>query len=144
MQIGPKGLKLIKVCEGLRLTAYKCSAGVWTIGYGHTGADVYDGLQIDEITADNLLLDDLAWVHRIIPKFIRLELNQGQFDALCSLIFNIGSGNFKASTLRSKLNREDYDGAANEFWKWRRGGGVILPGLVKRRECERLLFTGSV
>lgn len=140
MEINAKGLQIIKACEGLRLVAYKCSAGVWTIGYGHTGADVYEGLQITPSQAEKLLLDDLHWTYKIISRYVRLELNSNQFSSLCSFIFNVGSGNFKASTLRQKLNRGDLIGASNEFWKWRRANGVILQGLVKRREVEKLLF----
>lgn len=141
MRIGNRGLKLVKTSEGLRLVPYLCPASVATIGYGSTGPHVViDMSPITESVAQFFLLNDLASVERFIDFYIRVELNQGQYDALCSFIFNVGVGNFKASTLRSKLNRGDYNGAANEFWKWRRGGGVILPGLVARREYERLLF----
>lgn len=143
MEINSRGLQIIKVCEGLRLDAYKCSAGIWTIGYGSiddAGVPVTEGLRIDESKADKLLLDDLAWTYKIIARYVRVELNSNQFSALCSFIFNIGSGNFKASTLRQKLNRGDFIGASNEFWKWRRANGIILRGLVKRRELEELLF----
>ena len=141
MEVSGKGLKLIKVSEGLRLAPYLCPANVPTIGYGATGHNITLKMSpITESEASVLLLDELAWVYKIIRSRIRVELSQGQFDALCSLIFNIGSGNFISSTLRSKLNRGDYYGASMEFWKWRRGGGKILPGLVARRECERLLF----
>tara|TARA_R110000851_G_C13101976_1_gene568676 strand:+ start:1914 stop:2447 length:534 start_codon:yes stop_codon:yes gene_type:complete len=138
-----KDARIIKACEGLRFAAYLCPAGVWTIGYGHTRT-AKSGLHIDESGADNLLRMDLATAELFVSRYVRLELNQNQFDALVSLVFNIGSGNFKASTLRMKLNRGDVTGAANEFWKWRRGGGKILPGLVKRRELEVTLFQTPV
>tara|TARA_R110002153_G_scaffold195163_2_gene348561 strand:- start:480 stop:1013 length:534 start_codon:yes stop_codon:yes gene_type:complete len=130
---------IIKACEGLRFAAYLCPAGIWTIGYGHTRT-AKSGLLINEPGADNFLRMDLATAELFVSRYVRLELNQNQFDALVSLVFNIGSGNFKASTLRMKLNRGDVTGAANEFWKWRKGGGKILPGLVKRRELEVTLF----
>ena len=142
MRIGDRGLELIKKSEGLRLAPYLCPAGVATIGYGSTGSHVTMCMApIIESEAEKFLRIDLAYVENLIPRYVVVELNPGQFDALCSFIFNIGIGNFRASTLRSKLNRGDFVGAANEFWKWRRGGGKILPGLVLRRECERLLFT---
>ena len=134
--------KIIKVCEGLRLNAYLCPADVWTIGYGHTQT-AKPGLQIDESEAENLLRIDLASSELFVSRYIRLELNQNQFDALVSLVFNIGCGNFKASTLRMKLNRGDFIGAANEFPKWRKGGGRVLPGLVRRRALEKELFERS-
>lgn len=130
---------IIKACEGLRLDAYLCPANVWTIGYGHTRT-AKSGLHIDESEAENLLRIDLAQTELFVSRYIRLELNQNQFDALCSLVFNIGPGNFKASTLRMKLNRGDIEGAAAEFPKWRKAGGRVLPGLVKRRLMERDLF----
>lgn len=141
MRIANRGLKLVKTSEGLRLVVYLCPADVATIGYGSTGSHVTMEMSpITQFEASEFLRDDLAKTERFVSYYVRVELNQNQFDALCSLIFNIGVGNFKASTLRSKLNRGDYFGAENEFWKWRRGGGKILPGLVIRRECERLLF----
>lgn len=134
--------KIIKACEGLRLEAYLCPANVWTIGYGHTRT-AKPGLQIDESEAEKLLRIDLAETELFVSRYVRLELNQNQFDALVSLVFNIGPGNFKASTLRMKLNRGDFVGAANEFPKWRKGGGRVLPGLVKRRALEKALFERS-
>jgi lysozyme len=130
--------RIIKACEGLRLRKYLCPADVWTIGYGHTGH--ISKSPITESEADKLLDDDLAIVEIQMARCVRLELNINQKGALLSLIFNIGIGNFRASTLRMKLNRGDLAGAAAEFPKWRRGGGKILPGLVKRRELERQLF----
>jgi len=130
---------IIKACEGLRLDAYLCPANVWTIGYGHTRT-AKSGLHIDESEAENLLRIDLAQTELFVSRYVHLELNQNQFDALCSLVFNIGSGNFKASTLRMKLNRGDIEGAAAEFPKWRKAGGRVLPGLVKRRALEQALF----
>ena len=130
---------IIKACEGLYLDAYLCPANVWTIGYGHTQT-AKSGLHIDEPVADNLLAIDLASTELFVSRYVRLELNQNQFDALVSLVFNIGPGNFRASTLRMKLNRGDVAGAATEFPKWRKGGGRVLPGLVKRRALEQALF----
>ena len=142
MNISYKGLRLIKECEGLRLSPYTCSAGVPTIGYGSTGDHVT--LAMDPITkeeANCLLRCDIANSMSIVSQKVSVDLNQNQYDALVSFVYNIGSGNFSRSTLLRYLNKGDYEAAENEFWKWRRGGGEILPGLVKRRELERQLFT---
>jgi lysozyme len=137
-----KHLAIIKTCEGLRLAKYLCPAGVWTIGYGHTGHIPKSPIIKSE--AEILLAIDLASVEKMMSRYVRLELNINQKGALISLIFNIGIGNFRASTLRMKLNRGDLAGAADEFPKWRKGGGKVLPGLVKRREMERALFLTPV
>lgn len=140
-RVGDKGIALIKACEGLRLKPYLCSANVPTIGYGTTGPQItLDMAPISHSEAILMLKDGLAWVEKTILTGVHVSLNQHQFDALASLIYNIGSGNFMSSTLRMKLNRGDYEGAANEFWKWRKAGGQILQGLVKRRELEERLF----
>ena len=130
--------RIVKACEGLRLHKYLCPANVWTIGYGHTGH--IPKSPITESEADKLLDDDLAKVEIQMARCVNKELNINQKGALVSLIFNIGIGNFMASTLRMKLNRGDFIGAANEFPKWRKGGGKVLPGLVKRRALEQELF----
>lgn len=134
-----QGLELIKHFEGLRLAAYKCSAGVWTIGYGHTGG-VNPGDIIDEITAESLLRKDVAVSESAVSRLVSVPLNQHQFDALVSFVFNLGAGNFRTSTLLKKLNAGDYSGAADEFSRWINAGGKPLPGLARRREAERLLF----
>ena len=95
---------------------------------------------ISQSEAETMLRNGLAWVEKTLRHGVTVDLNQHEFDALASLIYNIGSGNFNASTLRMKLNRGDYRGAENEFWKWRKAGGRVLPGLVRRREAERVLF----
>lgn len=145
MRINDAGIEIIQRFEGLSLTPYICPAGYATIGYGairdKEGRRVtLDHPEITEEEAEGLLRRDVAIAERDVMLLIRAPLNENQFSALASLAFNIGGGNFKASTLRAKLNRSDYDGAANEFPKWRRGGGRILPGLVKRRAAEQALF----
>lgn len=139
MKTGIKGLNLIKQFEGLRLRAYRCSADVWTIGYGHT-ASVDANDVITEEQAIKLLRQDIAESERTINKHVLVPLTQNQFDALVSFVFNIGGGNFRASTLLKKLNAGDYDGAAPEFRRWVIAGGKTLPGLVPRREAESALF----
>lgn len=137
-----KGIKLIKSCEGLRLEPYLCSAGVATIGYGSTGPAISMSMEpITQEKAESLLKVDIRTKsEKYLNRHVKVRLNQHQYDALSSFCFNVGGGNFRSSTLLHKLNKEDYNGAANEFWKWRRAGGKILPGLVKRRELEEKLF----
>lgn len=141
MRASDRCYNIIKAAEGLRLYPYLCAAGVWTIGYGSTRGVTKDSPSITvEEALVRLKMDVQNEAERPLKNLVRVNLNQNQYDALVSLVFNIGQGNFEASTLRQKLNRGDYEGAANEFWKWRRGGGRILPGLVKRREVEEKLF----
>lgn len=139
MKTSEKGLELIKHFEGLRLQAYQCSAYVWTIGYGHT-AGVQPGDSVTTKQADSLLRQDIEESERSIAHYVTVPLNHCQFDALVSFTFNLGAGNFRTSTLLKKLNAGDYSGAADEFSRWINAGGKPLPGLVRRREAERLLF----
>lgn len=139
MKTGDKGLELIKEFEGLRLEAYLCPAKVWTIGYGHTGG-IKAGDVITREQADAYLRQDLSDEEQAITKYVRVALNQNQFDALASFTFNLGAGNLSNSTLLKKLNAGDYAGAAEEFLRWDHSGGQQLAGLTRRREAERLLF----
>ena len=138
------GVDLIKHYEGLRRTSYLCPANVWTIGYGairfFDGGAVPPSTTISELQADELLRRDLSHTEDMVSRLIRVPLSENQFSSLVSLVFNIGAGNFQRSQIRQRVNRSDYDGAASIFWQWRRGGGRILPGLVARRESERVLF----
>lgn len=142
MKVSIDGINLIKKYEGCRLTAYKCPAGVWTIGYGHT-KNVKSGMKITQNKANELLEDDLKRIGNTIIQLVNVSLHQNQFDALVSFTFNCGSGALKRSTLLKKLNNKDYDGAANEFIKWNKSNGKVLNGLVKRREEEKSLFLKS-
>lgn len=139
MKTSDKGITLIKTFEGLVLTAYKCPAGIWTIGYGHT-KDVKQGQTITASQAVEFLKQDLQVFEKAVNTQ-NLNLNQNQFDALVSFTYNVGSGNFQKSTLlkKAKLNVNDPT-IANEFAKWNKGGGRVLPGLVKRRESESKLY----
>lgn len=135
-----KNVVLIKEHEGLRLKAYLPTADdVWTIGYGHT-RNVYPGMIITEKQAEEFLKEDLAWVESTIGDHVKVPLNQNQYDALASLIYNIGSGAFAGSTLLKKLNTKDYQGAADQFLVWNKQKGKTLRGLVDRRKRERGLF----
>lgn len=140
MNISEKGIKIIKNFEGCRLQAYKCPTGIWTIGYGHTGSSVHQGLKISQTDAESFLKTDLIVHCNNVSKLVKVPLNQNQFDALVSLEYNIGYGSFSKSTLLRLLNNKDYKGAAEQFAVWRLGGGKVLPGLVKRRKAEKDLF----
>ncbi|WP_286882069.1 lysozyme [Pantoea sp. UBA5037] len=139
MKVSNNGINLVKRFEGLELKAYRDSVGILTIGYGHTHAvkagDIITGEQ-----ADAFLREDLQVAELTVNTNVKAKLTQGQFDALVSFVFNLGSGNFVKSTLIRKLNAGDYAGAADEFGKWVNAGGKKLPGLVKRRAAEREVF----
>lgn len=137
--INDSALNLIKQAEGLRNTAYKCPAGVWTIGYGHTSG-VRKGMRCTETQAEVWLMDDLRESEQAVDYLVKVPLTDNQRGALVSFVFNVGAGNFAASTLLKKLNAGDYDGAASEFARWNKAGGKILPGLTKRRQAEAALF----
>ncbi len=135
-----EAVDLIKRFEGFHASVYLCPAGLPTVGYGHVvrRGETFDTLSEDD--GEELLRRDLAIAKRAVLKLTRVPLEDGQYGALVSFTFNVGSGNYQSSTLRMKLNRGDYDGAAGEFWKWRRAGGRILQGLVRRRAAEKALF----
>lgn len=140
MKISENGLRLIRSFEGLELKAYKDSVGVWTIGYGSTGPHVTQGMTITQAQAETLLKSDVSRFENGVSDLVKVPLNQNQFDALVSFSFNLGLGNLKSSTLLRKLNSLDYSGAANEFPRWNKAGGVTLKGLTRRREAEKALF----
>ncbi len=140
MNISEKGINLIKEFEGCKLESYKCSAGVWTIGYGHTGAEVHEGMKITQEQAEQYLKTDLTIHCNNVEKLVNVPLNQNQFDALVSLEYNIGYNAFKSSTLLKLLNQKKYKEAAEQFTRWKYAGGKVLAGLVRRREKEKALF----
>ena len=145
MKISSDGLELIKRYEGLRLKAYKCPAGIPTIGYGHTRG-VTMGMTITEEIADHLLQEDVAPIEKLLNG-MKINFRQGQFDALCSWIFNLGSGSFNSSTLKKKIVAGSPDKEIlAEIRKWDKakvnGKTVALPGLTKRRaeECAHWMI----
>ena len=145
MKINQEGLDIIKSFEGYSSSVYLCPAKRWTIGYGSTwdknGKSVTkDHLDITEEEGEFLLRRELKHCDQALAWLVTSELNENMYSALCSFVFNVGSGNFQRSTMRMKLNRGSYDGAADEFPKWRRAGGRILKGLVRRRQAEKNLF----
>lgn len=143
-RINDDGLTVIKRCEGLELSAYQDSVGVWTIGYGHTSAagdpQVYAGQRITEAEAEAILRKDLRYFEDGVRDVVKVPINSDQFSALVSFAFNLGVGALGGSTLLRKLNAGDYQGAADELPRWVKAGGQTLPGLVKRRNAERALF----
>lgn len=147
MKINSRGLELVKHFEGLQLSAYKCPAGVWTIGWGHTGlrhrdGSVFPGRKITRQQADELLLHDLSNFEARVTRLVAVPLTGDQFSALVSFDFNTGA--LHRSTLLRKLNNRDYPGASGQFLLWVRGGGRVLPGLVRRRRSEKNLFDGKL
>ena len=143
--INEAGLGIIKRFEGWSSSAYQCPAGRWTIGYGATwdikgNAVTRSHPDITEVQGDALLKREIRHVEGAISRLITAKLTDNMFSAICSWAFNVGTGNLQRSTLRRKLNRGDYESAADELPKWRRAGGRILKGLVVRRKYERALF----
>lgn len=132
-------IELIKSFEQLRLNSYRCPAGVWTIGYGHTDG-VNQGMLITEKTADAFLRQDIRNAEHCVNQ-MGVDLTQGQFDALVSFVFNIGVQAFRISTLRRLImsNPDDLE-IADEFRRWVYAGNKKLPGLIKRREKEIELY----
>ena len=141
MRTGDEGIALIRHFEGCRLDAYLCPAGVWTIGYGHTKG-VKEGETIDQEAAEAFLIEDLEEFEGYVTEMVEVPLSQSQFDALVSWTFNLGPGNLERSTLLAKLNDGLFDEVPGQIKRWTRAGGVILPGLVKRRNAEAALFEG--
>ena len=139
MKTSPKGIALIKEFVGLRLKAYKCPGGVWTIGYGHT-AGVKHGMVISERQAEEYLKADLIAFEKYLNG-LGLALDQNQFDALTSFIYNVGTGNFSSSTLLRKVKANPLDNSImDEFLRWVYSKGRVLPGLQHRRLAEMKLY----
>lgn len=141
MKTSQKGIDLIKHFEGCRLKAYRDIIGVWTIGYGHTGLDVSPNLVINQEQAESLLKKDLVNFEENLSKMITTELNQNQFDAIMDFTYNVGLGNFQRSTLCKKINERNFKAATDQFERWSRAGGNVIPNLIKRRTKEKELFT---
>ena len=139
MNLSPAGLDLIKTFEGLRTRAYLCPAGVWTIGYGSTGRHVAEGLVVTAEQAEEMLRGDLLRFEEAV-RHHALPASQGQYDALVSLVFNIGITAFARSTLLRRHRAGDHQGAAVEFGRWDKVRGRALPGLARRRAAERRLY----
>ncbi len=143
MQISQNGINKLKGEEGEKLIGYKDSRGIPTVGVGHTGVvdgkPVYVGMVITKDKSSDLLRSDLAWVEKSIATNVKVPLTQNQYDALCSLIFNIGPTAFANSTVLKRLNAGDYKGAADAFLMWKKAGND-LEILLPRRQREMALF----
>ena len=136
MNIGNKGLDLIKSFEGCRLSAYRCPAGVWTIGYGHTQG-VYEGMVTTQAQADNMLREDVKYYADAVDRYnSRFNFTQEEFDALTSFTYNCGVGSLQAVMSCCNTKQE----IAEECKLYNKGGGVVLAGLVRRRNEEYKLF----
>ena len=156
MKVSQRCKEMIKHHEGVRFKPYRCPARLWTVGVGHVLYPDQGRLPLDQRDAfplkaednrvfsgaevDGILGADLQRFEAGIAKLFPMVLAQGQFDALCSFAFNLGLGGVQRSTLRQKVLRGEIEAAADEFLKFTRGGGKVLPGLVKRRNDERALF----
>ena len=157
MKVSAAAIKTIKHHEGVKTRPYRCPALLWSVGVGHVidpshiavkyeerrNLPIPDGwdrsLTMDEV--DAILAQDLAKFERGVARLCPAALNsQGVFDSLVSFSFNVGLGNLQRSSLRMKTNRGDFEGAAEEFMKWTKAAGKVLPGLVKRRLDEQRLY----
>jgi lysozyme len=161
VKVSAEALKMIKHHEGVRTRPYRCPALLWTVGVGHVidpahikvpmnerrNLPIPDGwsriLSMGEV--DAILAQDLNRFERGVARLCPAALgSQGIFDSLVSFAFNVGLGNLQRSSLRMKTNRGEFEGAAEEFLKWTKAGGKVLPGLVKRRMDERALYLSGV
>lgn len=161
MKASPAAIKMIKHHEGVRVKPYRCPALLWTVGVGHVidpnhikvpfderrNLPIPDGwdrvLSMGEV--DAILAQDLSRFERGVARLCPAAVNsQGIFDALVSFSFNVGLGNLQRSGLRMKTNRGEFEEAAEEFLKWTKAAGKVLPGLVKRRNDEKALYLSGV
>jgi lysozyme len=139
MNYSKTGLALTESFEGLRLTAYQDSVGVWTIGYGHTNG-VQKGQTITLQQAEAFLVADIAWAVAFVNHVLTVLVTQGEFDALVDFVFNLGSGTLAHSTLLQLVNTGNFAAAANEFAKFDHAGGKVVAGLLRRRLAEKKMF----
>lgn len=157
MKVSDKLIEMIKHDEGVRVKPYRCPAFLWTVGVGHVIDQSHIKLPIDErktlpipagwdrtLSMDEvnaILAKDLESFERGVLRLApNLAGHQGKFDACVSFSFNVGLGNFQRSTIRMKIQREEWEAAADSFLQWTKAGGKELPGLVRRRKGERALF----
>lgn len=140
MKTSSTGRAFVRDAEGEKLSTYRCSAGVPTIGVGHTGPDVKMGMTITKEQSDALLVADLARFEKAVAASVKVPLTQNQFDALVSLAFNIGSGAFAKSALVRLLNGGHYDQVGAQLARWNKVDGQPNKGLTARRAREAALF----
>ena len=157
MKVSPAAIQMIKHHEGVKTRPYRCPALLWTVGVGHVIDPSHATVKYEERRnlpipegwdrvlsmgeVDSILAQDLGRFERGVARLCPAALgHQGRFDALVSFAFNVGLGNLQRSGLRMKTNRGEFEDAADEFLKWTKAGGRVLPGLVKRRNDERAMY----
>ena len=148
MHMSQGGLdNLLKKFEGCKLKAYRCPANVCTIGYGHTSAAgapmVNDGMTITQAQAEDILKRDIVKYEIAVMDLVKVKLTQNQFDVLTDFAYNAGVGNLKSSTMLKKINSGNLDMVPAELMKWTKGGGKVLPGLVRRRQAAGAWWTAG-
>ncbi len=136
LQLSNEGVRLLHNREGFRAKAYQDVAGIWTIGYGHTGADVYPGKTITKEEGDRLFRNDLRRFEGAIKNLVKVPLKQHHYDTLVSFAYNVGTGAFSKSTLLRKLNAGDFGAVPAELMKWVYAGRRKHQGLINRRRAE--------
>ena len=147
MEYSKNGLHLTESFEGLSLVSYPDTATggePWTIAYGHTGPDVHPGMTITQEQAEDLLMQDVQKAAADVNAKVTTDLTQEEFDALVDFVFNVGAGNFNASTLLKKVNAGDIHGAAAEFERWDMAAGKHMAGLLRRRHAEAEEFLSGM
>ena len=142
MNISQEGISLIKKFEGCELEAYKCAAGVWTIGYGHT-KDVKENEVITKEEAESMLVHELQEYCNDVDIAVKVDLKQNEFDALVSWTYNLGPTNLNSSTMLRVLNEGKHDDVPTQIKRWNKAGGEVLKGLIRRRNAEALMFEGK-
>lgn len=140
--LSSSGLAFIRKMEGCSLQPYLDQAGVWTIGTGHTGPEVNAASTITQEEADRLLDKDTASAVATVNRLVSVPLNQNQFDALVSFVYNVGATNFKTSTLLSLVNKGEHKAVPAQFLRWNKAGGKVSAGLIRRRKAESRLYQG--
>jgi GH24 family phage-related lysozyme (muramidase) len=161
VKVSKAAIEMIKHHEGVRTRPYRCPALLWTVGVGHVIDPAHAAVKYEErknlpipagwdrvlsmAEVDAILAQDLSRFERGVVRLCPAAAgNQGIFDSCVSFAFNVGLGNFQRSTLRMKTNRGEFEDAADEFLKWTKAGGRVLPGLVKRRQDERALYLNQL
>lgn len=142
LKTSQEGISLIKSFEGCELSAYRCSANVPTIGYGHT-AGVSDGDTCTLEEAEEMLTEDLVEFENYVKKYVETDLEQNQFDSLVAWVYNLGPKNLSESTLLKELNAGNLEEVPRQMKRWNRAGGQVLDGLIRRREAESRLLKGE-
>jgi len=140
MKTSEKTIESIKLFEGFSATPYLCPAGYMTIGHGHLIKESEKSLDWGKVDFEELLRQDIEVTESAVLRLTRAILRNHQFDALVSFVFNLGPGAYQRSTLRAKVNRGEHDRVPNEFGRWIYANGRAMPGLVKRRNFEAMLY----